>query len=504
MCDPFRVGPEATSLPRAALRLPWALEPDPVGVTESRFGFLRACGLALALAAVACGQPGSGPAPGESPEVPQPDMTGMEEQVEQRIRETRGAVLTGRDSAEAWGRFGMVAHAHELWDEALVAYRQAEKLDPADVRWPYYLGDVLSVVGTDLEAAAAAFRRAMQLRRGYAPAHMRLGKVLLADGQDQAAAAELERALELEADLQPARVTLAQIRLAEGELEPSEKMLDRILAVQARHAQALSTLGQVYMRQGRRGEARQIAERARSAAIYNLFEDPLMSQVVAEGVSSILIWERAKAFLDNGNDQQAMLGLRQVVKLKPQNPDVHQQLAVAYGNLGDLGRSRRHLERAVALASDRVDSLIQLATVQLDQQEPQAAIGHLERILELAPEDPDARWLLGRARLMAGELPAALAAFDQAAAAGGEAPAWARNEWGSALAQSGRPDAALEQFRAALAAEPGNAQSLFYLGLIFEGRGRLDVAADHYCRSMKSQPNPPAQGRLQALGRRCP
>ena len=147
-------------------------------------------------------------------------------------------------------------------------------------------------------------------------------------------------------------------------------MLSQILARQPRHAQALSTLGQVFMRQGRRDEARAIAERARSAAIYNLFEDPLMSQVVAEGVSSVLIWERAKAFLDNGNNQQAMLGLRQVVKLKPQDADVHQQLAVAYGNLGDVDRSRRHLERAVKIAPDRVDSLIQLVTVQLDQQEP--------------------------------------------------------------------------------------------------------------------------------------
>ena len=40
----------------------------------------------------------------------------------------------------------MVTHAHELWDEALVAYRQAERLDLEDERWPYYLGDVLSVV----------------------------------------------------------------------------------------------------------------------------------------------------------------------------------------------------------------------------------------------------------------------------------------------------------------------------------------------------------------------
>lgn len=430
-------------------------------------------------------------------------MNEMEPQVAKRLRQTRAAVLAEPRSAAAWGRFGMVAHAHELWDEALVAYRQAEKLDFRDERWPYFLGDVLSVVGTDLESAAGAFRRAMQLRADYAPAHMRLGKVLHAAGEIKAASAELERALELQPDLQPARVTLAQIRLAQGDLEASEKMLNEILRQQPRHAQALSTLGQVYMRQGQRSEARRIAERARDAALYNLFADPLMSNVVAEGVSSVLIWERAKAFLDNGNDEQAKRGLLQVVELRPENADAHQQLGVAYGNLGDLNRSRHHLQRAVSLAPDRVEALIQLATVQLDQQDPSAAIPHLRRILELAPEDPDARWMLGRARVLNGDVGGGLAAFDQAAAAGGEVPVWARNEWGSALARSGRPEAALAQFRAVLAAQPDNAQALFYTGLVFEGLGRLEQAIDHYCRSMRAQPNPPAGGRLSALGRTC-
>ncbi len=464
-------------------------------------------GLALAvLFAVACAEPGSEtptPAADAAPQVPEPDLTDMEPQVKKRFRETMTAVEAKPQSAEAWGRFGMVAHAHELWVEALAAYLQAEKLDPTDERWPYYHGDVLSVVGTDPEASAQAFRRSMALYPDYAPAHMRLGRVLLAAGQEAAAATELERALELKPDLQPARVTLAQIRLSEGKLDLAREMLEEILESEPRHAQALSALGQVYMRQGRRDEARVIAERARHAAIYNLFSDPLFSPVVAEGVSSILIWDRAKAFLDNGNDEQAARGLLQVVTLKPENADAHQQLAVAYGNLGDLSRSRHHLERAVALVPDRVDALIQLVMVQLEQQDPAPATGHLRRILELVPDDPDARWLLGRARLLSGDLRGALASFEQAAAAGGEVPVWARSEWGSALAQSGRPVAALEQLRAALAADPDNAQALFYTGLVHEGTGRIEEALAQYCASLRAQPNPGAGARLSALGRTC-
>ena len=131
------------------------------------------------------------------------------------------------------------------------------------------------------------------------------------------------------------------------------------------------------------------------------------------------------------------------------------------------------------------------------------AVQHYERFLELAPDDPDARWLLAKAQVLTGDVRGALASFDEAAAAGGEVPVWARNEWGSALAQSGRPDDALEQFRAALAADPEDAQALFYIGLVLEGRGRIDEAVEQYCRSMAAQPNPPAGTRLIALGREC-
>jgi tetratricopeptide (TPR) repeat protein len=431
----------------------------------------------------------------------------MEPQVAERLRQTRQAALSAPPSAAAWGRFGMVAHAHELWDEALVAYRQAEKLDPDDERWPYFLGDVLSVVGTDPEEAIAAFRRAMARRKDYAPAHLRLGRSLRAAGRDAEAARELQRALELAPDLQPARVALAQILLAEGDTERAVEHLEEILRVRPRHGQALAALGQAYMRLGRRDEAREIAERARDASEFNLYSDPLMAQVAEESVSSAVLWDRAKALLDNGRYEPAAQGLRQVVELLPDNADVHQQLAVAYGNLGDLDRTRRHLERAVALEPDRVAARIQLATAALDLQDPAAAIPHLRRVLELAPDDPDAGWLLGRALVLTGDVAGGLAAFEAAdarsAADGGEVPVWGHNEWGSALARSGRLDAALARFRAALAADPDDAQALFYTGLVLEGLGRVDEALEHYCRSMEARPSPPAAARLQARGHRC-
>lgn len=445
------------------------------------------------------------------PDPREPDTNAMEPQVKARLLETRSAALASPLSAETWGRYAMVAHAHDLWNEAAGAYRQALKLDPTDERWPYYLGDVLSVQGTELAEAVEMFRRAMTLLPDYAPAHLRLGNVLIALDRGSEAAVEFARALELAPDLQPARVALAQVRLAEGAFDLSESLLDEVLREAPRHGRALATLGRVYMRQGRRQEARAIASRARNAASYNLYSDPLMGKVVVEGVSAVQIWERAKSFLENGNYEQAVLGLRQVILLQPSNSEAHLQLAVTYGNLGDLERSRVHLERTVALDPTQVTARIHLAMLLLEQESPTPALEHLERALALEPDNTEVGWLLAKALLQTGDVAGALTVFERTRQTDGQAdsqtvdqiPGWVHNEWGRAMAQTGRPQGALAHFRAALAENPKDAQALFYLGLVLEGLGRTDDAVASYCQSMAAKANPPAGDRLQALGRSC-
>jgi Tfp pilus assembly protein PilF len=228
-----------------------------------------------------------------------------------------------------------------------------------------------------------------------------------------------------------------------------------------------------------------------------------MGDVDAESRSTVVLWERAKAFFDNGNYEQAVRGLRLVLEQKPSNAEAHHQAGVAYGHLGNLERSRHHLESAVRLDSELVDAKVQLATVYLEEGSPGAAIELLSAAIAQAPEDPDAGWLLGRAQIRAGDVAGGLASFERATARGDRVPAWAHNDWGSALAQSGRPDAALAHFRAALAENPEDPQALFYEGLVLEGLGRVEEAVGRYCRSLRVRPDAPAAARLRVLGRDC-
>ena len=79
----------------------------------------------------------------------------------------------------AWGRLGMVLHAHVFADEAQACYAEAARLDPADPRWPYLEANIqLSRVP---DAAVPGLRRAAEqpswddaaerLLRAYHTAH---------------------------------------------------------------------------------------------------------------------------------------------------------------------------------------------------------------------------------------------------------------------------------------------------------------------------------------------
>src|SRR5207237_955149 len=62
--------------------------------------------------------------------------------------------------AAAWGQLGMVLFIHHLAEEAAACLRQAEQLDRADARWPYFQG-LLALRNHSPDDAIAAFRKAL-------------------------------------------------------------------------------------------------------------------------------------------------------------------------------------------------------------------------------------------------------------------------------------------------------------------------------------------------------
>ncbi len=80
--------------------------------------------------------------------------------VAQEIREKQARIVENPTQAEAWGEYGLVLLAHGFRKEAGDCFEAAEGREPADYRWPYYLGMTMGV--WDADKSRRAFQRAVE------------------------------------------------------------------------------------------------------------------------------------------------------------------------------------------------------------------------------------------------------------------------------------------------------------------------------------------------------
>ena len=115
-------------------------------------------------------------------QVPYPSLGDIDPGAKQKIDEAHAAVEAAPQDATAWGAYGMMLDAHSLADDAVVAYREAMRLDSSDFRWPYFLGILLEP--DDPEASIEHFDKATALRPDYAPVRVRHAQALETVGRD--------------------------------------------------------------------------------------------------------------------------------------------------------------------------------------------------------------------------------------------------------------------------------------------------------------------------------
>lgn len=246
----------------------------------------------------------------------------------------------------------------------------------------------------DLPAAGGAYRRALDLRPGFADGHLQLGHALKRQGQTAAALESYVRAAGLAAE------------------DPEYQM----------------QLGHALNGMGRRVAAVEAFRRALS---------------LAPGRADAAL-ELGHALLALGEPVGALEAFRQAVRLAPEQPaGTWMQHGHAARAAGELAAAEAAYRRALELAPDQGDTHLHLGHVLRESRQEAAALAAYGRAVELAPEDAAARRLLGEALLEAGRPEAAADAFARVAAL-------APGEVGGHLALAGVL-AGLGQMEAALA-----------------------------------------------------
>jgi tetratricopeptide (TPR) repeat protein len=214
--------------------------------------------------------------------LPLPDLSAMEDATRRRLEELqeRTTVLntsgTDGELAYAYGTLGTYYLAHHLMDAAEVAFVNAERLDPGEFRWPYYLGFIYRIVGKS-ELEKGAYERALLIRPEDIPARLHLAELHLKLGENEDAYRQYRHVLELRQFEAAAHGGLGKAASALGRHEEAVEHFTEALRLQPRATIVHYQLALAYRRLGNMEAARAHLEQRGDREV--VFYDPLMAAI---------------------------------------------------------------------------------------------------------------------------------------------------------------------------------------------------------------------------------
>jgi tetratricopeptide (TPR) repeat protein len=401
------------------------------------------------------------------------------------IEAARRKVTAAPSSADAWGGLGKLLRGSGYHPEAVACFAQAERLAPADPRWPYLRGEGL--LPGDPEAALPHLRRAVERADRSDPDNvgprLRLGEVLLRLGNYEEAEAALLRAEEIDPENPSVGLNLGLLAYARDDLEAAWRHLSRCATSPFTQQRACSCLATVSARLGRKADAAAFNQQANTLPRDTAWPDPFVLECLQLAVGKPQRFRRIEHLETQGRSKEAVELLRELVE---RQPDPRAWLGLGR-NLAALGDGRG--------AEDALRTAIRLTP------ENAQAHYHLGKLLYARGE------ALARGKANPAEAARAFAeAAGEARLAGERDPlsGLAQLVLGLSLKQLGKRKEALAALRAAASRTPDLAEAHLHLGEMLAEDGRKDEARRSLERAVQvaSPDDPRPREALARLNRR--
>ncbi len=300
---------------------------------------MRRAALALTLLLAAC----------TGAEIPRPDLTGAEAEVVEAVESAQKDVQENPRNAAAWGALGDRYRAGLWLEAAAAAYRHAARLEPAEFRWPYLIGHALS--HHDLEGAAAALARAIEIDPRYTPARLLLAQRLARLGRADEARQQFEQAAGDPAYAAFAHTGLGQLALAAGEFQAARTHLERAVDLDPRQGEARRALAQVCLALGDEGAAAEQSRLAEALPYRTPFLDPRAVSGVAPA-GSVAHVDAGKARMAEGKFEEAAREFRAALREDPDSAAAHYSLAIVLTRFEKYEEAARHLKELERIQPD--------------------------------------------------------------------------------------------------------------------------------------------------------
>jgi tetratricopeptide (TPR) repeat protein len=346
------------------------------------------------------------------PTVPAIPTEGLDADVVAAIAKARGDVAARPQSAGAWGRFGMVLFAHELYAASVPVFAAAERLDPADARWPYFRG--LALIQQQPDEGVAALERAATLPSGTFSVRLELAEELLKLCRVDEADAHF-RALFAEQPENPrALLGHGQVLASRGDWQGAVTVLRKIADHPTARRAARIALAEAYYRLGDDAEADRQRRLAEQAPNDLRWPDPFLLQAKEFQTGLKPSLDHGLELLAGGRVEEATAFLSRVVNDHPDSDKAHLALARVFIRAGTLDGAERELHAALQVNPALVEGHFLLAGTALAQGNYDAAERSYLRAIQLKPSYGLAYHNLGECRLKQGKQSQAAAAFREA------------------------------------------------------------------------------------------
>jgi tetratricopeptide (TPR) repeat protein len=443
----------------------------------------------LGAAAVAALLAAAGPVADEgAPAPPAVDIGTLPEGIRGEIEQARARVQASPRDAAAIGELGMLYLVYDFPGAAAACFTTAAGLDPAAHRWAYYLGMAHHGAG-DAPSAAAAFRRALELRPDDPPTLVRLGG-LLRETEPAQAASLLERALRLQPGNARALAGLGHIARAAGNDDEALSRFRAAVEAVPDYAEAHYAAAMILTARGKREEARPHLQAHVAGGEPPLADDPLALELARKGRNAAALRREAAHMARRGEAEGAIALLKSAIPYDVSGITTRQHLGLLLAQQRRFAEAIGELSQVVSADPGNVEARSMLGLALSEQGRLEEAEAQYREALRRHPDH--APTLIYLAQLLART--GRLAEAPGLARRGVEAqPAQAayRLTLAELLARSGRPDEAIEELKRVVQSAPAHAGARQTLGALLARTGDLRGAAQQWSAAIEADPRLP-------------
>lgn len=240
------------------------------------------------------------------------------------------------DMPQPYSVLGSLYLEAKEYDQAIAASQKLLELSPDDPAALVVLYDAYTAKGD--AATAGEYLDRLSAAGGGTDAAIRVFNA----GADAARAGNLDtaitlfgKAIEIDPELAPAHAASARLLLARERYQEAVTAAEKALELDPGMTDIQRTRYEAYRRLGQEDKAREVFEELASA-------DP-------EGLADTL-YERGRVAFQGGDTAAAVQALEQAVQAKPDHARAHYMLGLSYANSGDNAKAKQHLQRFVELA----------------------------------------------------------------------------------------------------------------------------------------------------------